>query len=275
MSGTIILSVLLGTLLILEKIYPLRQMTHQVPHRKILNLSIALFSFLFSKFVSLKIVYLVASFFNEQQIGLFNQPFLSVASSSILSAQLILTVLFMDYATYWWHRWNHRVPFLWRFHHVHHADFDMDVTTAARFHFGELFLSSLLRVSILAVMGFQFEHLLIFDVIITASSLFHHSNLKISPRLHQFLNYFWVTPLYHQYHHSYYLNETDSNYCALFNFWDKVHRSHSPVNLKKAHIDMPMGVPSNTPQEVDSFLKLIILPFTKQKPWPKKYLMRT
>ncbi|NNE91506.1 MAG: sterol desaturase family protein [Verrucomicrobiales bacterium] len=136
--------------------------------------------------------------------------------------EFAIAVLLLDFWTYWWHRWNHRVPFLWRFHRVHHADPRMDVTTANRFHFGEIILSSLLRVPVLMLIGAQLWHLAIYETLLFAVVQFHHANVALPPWLDRGLRIVTVTPAMHKVHHSRIPSETDSNYTSLFSIWDRL-----------------------------------------------------
>lgn len=136
-----------------------------------------------------------------------------------------LAVLLLDAWTYAWHRLNHRVPFFWRFHRWHHADRAMDVTTAARFHTGEIVLSSLLRLPVLALLGCGVGELALYELLLFAVVQFHHANLTLPDRLDRALRLFIVTPSLHKVHHSIIRAECDSNYSSLFSWWDGVFRT--------------------------------------------------
>ena len=137
----------------------------------------------------------------------------------------IIAVLLLDVWTYAWHRLNHRVPFLWRFHRVHHSDPHMDVTTANRFHFGEIVLSSVLRIPLIFLLGVRLEHLAIYEMLMFAVVQFHHANVSIGGSWDRALNWFIVTPFMHKVHHSRWRPETDSNYASLLSVWDRLFRS--------------------------------------------------
>ncbi|MDX1531724.1 MAG: sterol desaturase family protein [Rhodothermales bacterium] len=130
-----------------------------------------------------------------------------------------------DVWTYAWHRINHRVPFLWRFHRVHHADAEMDVTTASRFHVGELALSSALRIPLIVLVGVYAWELLLYETLMFAVVQFHHANVGLPARLDRALRAVIVTPAMHKVHHSRLQPETDSNYSSLFSWWDRLFRS--------------------------------------------------
>ncbi|GIV58140.1 MAG: hypothetical protein KatS3mg042_1053 [Rhodothermaceae bacterium] len=134
-------------------------------------------------------------------------------------------ILLFDAWTYAWHRLNHRVPFLWRFHRVHHADARMDVSTAGRFHLGEIVLSSLLRLPLIVLIGAYAWELLLYETMMFAVVQFHHANIGLPERVDRALRAVIVTPAMHKVHHSRWQPETDSNYSAFFSFWDRIGRS--------------------------------------------------
>ncbi len=140
-----------------------------------------------------------------------------------------LAVLLLDAWTYAWHRLNHRVPFLWRFHRVHHVDRAMDVTTASRFHTGEIVLSSILRVPVLALIGCRIEELALYEVLMFTVVQFHHANIGLPEWLDRPLRTVIVTPSLHKVHHSIIRAECDSNYSSLFSWWDRIFRTRKTV----------------------------------------------
>lgn len=133
--------------------------------------------------------------------------------------------LLFDAWMYWWHRLNHRLPFLWRFHRTHHSDPKMDVTTANRFHIGEIALSSVLRVPVIALLGLQLWELALYELAMFTVVQLHHANIALPPWLDRALRLLIVTPFMHKVHHSRWQPETDSNYSSLFSFWDRLFRT--------------------------------------------------
>lgn len=140
-------------------------------------------------------------------------------------ARLAGAFLVFDAWMYWWHRLNHRVPFLWRFHRTHHSDPKMDVTTANRFHIGEIALSSVLRVPVIALLGLQLWELALYELAMFTVVQLHHANVAFPAWLDRALRVVIVTPFMHKVHHSRWQPETDSNYSSLFSFWDRLFRS--------------------------------------------------
>jgi len=135
------------------------------------------------------------------------------------------SILIFDFAMYWWHRFSHKVPFLWRFHRVHHSDKQMDVSTAFRFHAGELFLSSFVRVGLILALGCPLWHVALYEGLMFPVVQFHHSNIALSARWERILGLFIVTPQIHKIHHSRDWPETDSNFTSFLSIWDKIFKS--------------------------------------------------
>lgn len=137
-------------------------------------------------------------------------------------ARLTGVFLLVDGWMYAWHRLNHRVPFLWRFHRVHHSDPVMDVTTANRFHVGEIVLSGLLRAPVLALLGVRLWELALYELAMFTVVQLHHANVGLAGPVDRCLRLLIVTPLMHKVHHSDWQPETNSNYASLFSFWDRL-----------------------------------------------------
>jgi sterol desaturase/sphingolipid hydroxylase (fatty acid hydroxylase superfamily) len=137
----------------------------------------------------------------------------------------VIALLLLDLWTYWWHRMNHRIKFLWRFHRMHHSDPWMDATSARRFHPGEMLLSSALRVGVILLSGVTLWQVALYDAVMLAVVLFHHANIAVSPGLDRLLRVVMPTPIMHKIHHSRVQSETDSNYGALLSIWDRLFAS--------------------------------------------------
>ncbi len=150
-----------------------------------------------------------------------------------------LDIVVLDLWIYWWHRANHEFPFLWRFHSVHHLDETLDTSSALRFHFGEVVLSACVRGVLIVVFDLPLASVLLFEGIVLASAIFHHSDAKLPPRLEAALAKVIITPSIHWVHHHAIRKDTDSNYGTFFSFWDRLFRSAS---LTKRWAAMPIGV---------------------------------
>ena len=151
---------------------------------------------------------------------------------------LALDLLILDCWIYWWHRANHEWPFLWRFHEVHHLDEFLDASSALRFHFGEVLLSSLVRAGVILLLGVPLLSVVVFETLLALSAMFHHSNLRLPPRFERALSRVIVTPSIHWVHHHAIRRDTDSNYSALLSVWDRLFRSRSATQRTP---DMPIG----------------------------------
>lgn len=174
-----------------------------------------------------------------------------------LIVSFIFQLIIIDIFLYWWHRLNHEIPFLWRFHHVHHLDETLDITSGVRFHFGEVILSALVRSIIIILFNIELINLLIIEAIILLSSIFHHSNINIPEKLEKMISLIFVTPSIHWVHHHQRQSETDANYSTIFSWWDRIFNSKSSFERK---IKMPIGVEGDHEQNL---LQLILRPFTK------------
>ena len=169
----------------------------------------------------------------------------------------LFQLIIIDIFLYWWHRLNHQIPFLWRFHHVHHLDETLDISSGVRFHFGEVILSALIRSIIIITFNISLINLLLIEAIILLSSIFHHSNINLPSKLEKILSSFIVTPSIHWVHHHKRQSETDANYSTIFSWWDKIFNSKSSFKRK---IKMPIGVEGDQEQ---SLAQLILRPFVK------------
>lgn len=174
----------------------------------------------------------------------------------------IAAILFLDAWTYYWHRINHRIPFLWCFHRVHHSDPHMDVTTANRFHTGEIVMSSLLRVPLIILLGVSIEQLALYEILMFAVVQFHHANISISEKWDRVLRLFIVTPYMHKVHHSRWQPETDSNYSSLLSIWDRLFRS---FRMTKRPHDLHLGLDEFDAENFQTFPGLLKTPLEKRK----------
>ncbi|MFQ5956050.1 MAG: sterol desaturase family protein, partial [Kiloniellales bacterium] len=133
-----------------------------------------------------------------------------------------LTVVLLDFAIYLQHVMFHAVPALWRLHRMHHADLDFDVTTGTRFHPIEILLSMLIKLTLVAALGPPALGVLMFEVLLNATSMFNHGNLNIPIGVDRVLRWFVVTPDMHRVHHSVVVRETNSNFGFNLPWWDRL-----------------------------------------------------
>lgn len=182
------------------------------------NLSIGILNLVLSYFPSLALVYLLA-YIDEKSLGLLKQFHLPYWLT------IMLTVLILDVWMYAWHRLNHTIPFLWKFHRFHHKDEKMNSTTAIRFHIVELLFSLPGKAAIYLLAGLSFTPVLIYEIFFFVSIVVHHSNIYISEKVDGVYRALFASPLMHRIHHSKRKEERNTNYGALFSFWDKLFRT--------------------------------------------------
>ena len=168
---------------------------------------------------------------------------------------LALDLLILDGLIYWWHRANHRVPFLWRFHGVHHLDRTLDSTSALRFHFGEVALSAAARAVVILMLAIPLASVLVFETLVLIAAIFHHSNLRLPEDFERALSLVIVTPSIHWVHHHRIRSDTDSNYSTVLSLWDPLFRSRSPTPRTP---DLEIGVEGREELPV---LGLVAAPF--------------
>lgn len=166
----------------------------------------------------------------------------------------------LDLWQYMWHRLNHRVPFLWRFHAVHHADRELDATSGLRFHTGEIVLSSVARLAVLPLLGMTVAHMLVYEAALLPVIFFHHSNVRLSAGTDRFLRWLLVTPWMHWVHHSNHQPETDSNYSSVFSFWDRIFGSFRLVRDPRR---LTLGLDHEERREWATLPGMLAMPFRK------------
>ena len=175
--------------------------------------------------------------------------------------RIVLGFLLLDYTLYIWHWLNHRSPFLWRFHAVHHIDLDLDTTTGLRFHFGELALAAGFRATQVLLLGVDRETLRLWQQMLVLSVVFHHSNLELPIDVEQRLNAFIVTPRMHGIHHSTRAREINANFSSLLSWWDRLHRT---LRLNVRQSSITVGVEGFQSPEDVTLTRSLALPFLER-----------
>ncbi len=256
--GRPLLGALFLALLYLQWRRPLRRQHFTMVGRLVRNFVLSIPGFAIVRLLMLPIPWAIGVWAQDRHVGLLN--WLELPSW----VTLVATFLLMDYAYWWWHWANHMLPLFWRFHNVHHTDLDLDVSTAARFHFGEMLFSAGFLSLAVALFGIAPMMLLIFFITFEAATLFHHSNWRLPINLERILNLIIVTPRMHGIHHSIVQRETNSNWGTIFCWWDKLHRT-----LRR---DIPqdavtIGVAAYRDENELTLGKLFALPFGRQREW--------
>lgn len=191
------------------------QSQHRLQHA-LRNILIAVFNVLLLGFFIKTITVKVCAWAEVHQYGLLHWLELP------LWFKAGLALLMIDAWMYVWHRMNHQIPFLWRFHRMHHSDTALDVTSASRFHPGELLFSALLRSCLIPIFGLEVIHVVLYEFVLMPIVLFCHSNVAIAEKWDKVLRCLIVTPRMHWVHHSDIVKETDSNFSSVFSFWDRL-----------------------------------------------------
>ena len=218
------------------------------------NLALGILNALLIGLIFVALWWTTAEWAQARQFGLLN--WLRMPSWTRLAAAFLL----FDAWMYFWHRMNHRIPFLWRFHRMHHSDPRMDVTTASRFHLGEIFFSSVLRIPVIALLGLQLWELALYEAAMFSVVQMHHANIAMPPWLDRSLRTLIVTPFMHKVHHSRWQPETDSNYSSLFSFWDRLFRS---FRLREDPHTLEFGLDEFDPPEHQTFVGLMTTPIKR------------
>jgi sterol desaturase/sphingolipid hydroxylase (fatty acid hydroxylase superfamily) len=263
--GIPILAGVFFCLFIIEEKFQLRKRVQSKWKRSIINNIISIPSFLLLRFMFLPIMIWLTIQNEQLKFGLnylYELP---------AWAEAAIAFLIFDYTNYLWHTLNHKLPMLWRFHIVHHSDLDLDLSTATRFHFGELIGSVFFRGAFVFLSGASPLIVIIYEIVFEAATLFHHSNTRVPIKIENALNKVIVTPRMHGIHHSIYQNEADSNYSVIFSFWDRLHRT---FNFSVPQDEIIIGVPAYHDKEELSAQFLLKLPFTRIRKWKESHLER-
>jgi sterol desaturase/sphingolipid hydroxylase (fatty acid hydroxylase superfamily) len=243
-------------LFIAERQWPLRNRTRSVLPRIMLNLTFTALVFLTATLCVQPVVMFSLHFTTQQTFGLLH----FIPGNAV--SHFILGFLLMDLTFYYWHRLNHEIPLLWRFHNAHHIDPDLDVTTSFRFHFVEIAYSSIFRLFQLFIIGINPLAFFCYEFTFQANTFFQHSNLKLPLRFERIINIILVTPRMHGIHHSNYRNETNRNYGVVLSFWDRLHRT---IKLNIPQQKITIGVPAYSQTPDNTLTKILLMPFKKQR----------
>jgi len=173
---------------------------------------------------------------------------------------VLIALVALDLAIYLQHRLFHAVPLLWRLHRVHHADLDLDVTSGVRFHPIEILISMVIKFAVIAALGAPLLAVIVFEVVLNATSLFNHSNLNIPPSVDRWLRLLVVTPDMHRVHHSLEKSEVDTNFGFNIPWWDRLFGTYLDQPAV-GHDEMRLGIPEVRSAEDNAFTRLLLLPF--------------
>ena len=246
----------------IELLRPKRRLSVSKARRWLTNLCIAGVDTLVLRIMAalaVPIAAVAAAFYaKEHQLGLLN----NVDWPYWLKVAIALLVL--DLAIWFQHLVSHKVPIFWRLHQVHHADRDIDVTTAVRFHPVEIGLSMLWKIAVVIPLGAPPLAVFLFEVILNACAMFNHANIALPLRLDRILRLFIVTPDMHRVHHSVLRREHDTNFGFNLSLCDRLFRTYTP-QPEGGHQGMKLGLPPYQSEDPTRFGWSLWLPFGPQR----------
>lgn len=255
-KGVPFLATAVTGLFILEKMYALRLRKAPLLKRLKTNAMVTATASVALRLSLVPTLVKAASLAEKHNFGLLRMLPLSPLAGNILG------FLLLDYGSYRWHKLNHRLPLLWRFHQVHHADLDLDVSTALRFHFGEVLISDLYRGGWAFLAGVSPKLVLVYEIFFEAATNFHHTNLKLPEKTDRDLANFIVTPRMHGIHHSVVKKETNSNFSVIFTIWDRLHQT---LRLDVPQDQINIGIPYVRKHKRAK--ELMVMPFEHLSEW--------
>ena len=238
----------------LERRWPLRPRVEPAPPRLARNLVVWALSAAVLAVVDRPVTSVLARRVEADEWGLL--PRLGMPGG----VELLAGLLILDYAIFLWHIALHRAPLLWRFHEVHHSDRDLDVSTALRFHAGEMVFSVLWRAALILLLGIRPSTLAVWHTLLFVSVLFHHSNLRLPLALERALGVLLVTPRLHGIHHSVVSAEMNSNLSSGLTLWDRLHRT---LRTDVRQESITIGVADVSTPEALRLRSLILRPFVR------------
>jgi sterol desaturase/sphingolipid hydroxylase (fatty acid hydroxylase superfamily) len=249
-------AVFFAFLFLLERLFPLRRETRSLIVRLLVNAIISAGTFIAAMIFVRPVTHFALHWSADRAFGLIHIVALPTW------VEFALSILLMDLAWYYWHLANHRVSFLWRFHNVHHIDPDLDVSTAFRFHFGEIAFSAgfnLVQISLIGISPWAFTA---YQIVFLSEVLFHHSNVRMPIGLERVLSKVIVTPRMHGIHHSQVHRENNSNFGTVFTWWDRLHRT---LGLNVPQSEVVIGVPAYSSADENKAGNALLMPFRKQR----------
>ncbi len=234
---------------------PRRALSLSKGRRWLANLGIVVFNSVLLRIIFPTAAVGVALFAEQAGWGLFHH--LALPGAPVV----LLSVLLLDFAIYLQHVMFHAVPVLWRLHRMHHADRDYDVTTGARFHPIEIVLSMLIKFAVIVVLGAPAVAVVIFEVLLNATAMFNHGNVRLPLGLDRVLRLVVVTPDMHRVHHSVHRDEANSNFGFNLPWWDRLCGTYR-AQPRDGHEGMTIGIHGfSEPRQVASLGGLLLLPF--------------
>ena len=244
-----------GLMALWELLAPRRSLTVSKSMRWTHNLGLVFLNTLILRLLFPAAAVGVAMFATNNGWGLLNHFRISYPLA------IVLSVVALDLVIYFQHVLLHAVPTLWRFHRVHHADLDYDVTTGSRFHPLEIVLSMLIKFCAILVLGAPAVAVVIFEVVLNAMAMFNHGNVGLPPAIDRVLRLLVVTPDMHRVHHSVEDNEANSNFGFNLSLWDRLFGTYID-QPRDGHAGMTIGIHQyREPEQVSRLTGMLALPF--------------
>jgi len=240
--------------LLFEYLKPYRQPSVAKTKRLLTNISLTLLNSLV-----LSIVFAAATINSALQVSSNHLGILNTFSLSFWP-KVFLSVIFMDLVFYVWHLLNHKIPLMWRLHRVHHSDLNMDVSTASRFHIGELTLSSCIKIGLIYLIGANVASVILFESLLGLTAQFQHSSVRVPIWFERLFWLLFVPPSMHRIHHSVVIRERDTNYGTILSIWDKA-LGTLLKDVNQESIVIGLG-PYRKPEDL-GLRSLLVMPFTR------------
>ena len=246
-----------------EKITPRRRARFPSVQRWTSNLGIFVFN---TSLIQLAVIPVFSKFIGGSSLG--NWALLDHISLPSLTL-IIISILLLDLTTYWIHRMFHAFSWSWKIHRVHHADLDMDVTTAQRFHPLEILVSVFIMQLFVLAIGPPMSAFVFYNISVFLVGIFRHANIELPNPLQRLLNLVLVTPDMHLIHHSLNWKESNSNFGTNFPWWDRLFKTFLP-SAKMPFSKMTLGISQFRGPEVSNPWRILALPFLMNRSLFKK-----
>lgn len=253
------LSIFAGALILfscLEALFPRRKRSLPRSGRWLTHLGITIIDSVAVRLLGPLTAIAVAFWASDKGIGLFN------LTEWPVWIEIALAFIALDFAIYLQHIISHRVPIFWRLHKVHHTDRDLDASSAVRFHPVEIMLSMLYKCGLVLLIGPAVIAVLIFEIVLNASAIFNHANLRLPLWLDKAMRLIIVTPDMHRVHHSVIEGETNSNFGFNFSIWDRLCGTYK-AQPEAGHEGMIIGLSEHQNLSPSKLLWNLKLPFAK------------
>lgn len=261
-DSTLRLSIFIGVLILmmaLEAMFPQRDREQKRQKRWTTNLLLVVMNAFSLKLLGPITAVIAADYALDHGWGLFAYSPIPLP----LYIEIILGIVLLDFAVYAQHVASHKIPFFWRFHKVHHVDRDIDVTTGIRFHPLESIISMIYKCAIILLLGPITAAVVVFEIVLNASAMFNHANVRLPKKMDSILRLVIVTPDVHRIHHSVIPKETDSNYGFFLSIWDRLCKTYI-AQPRDTHHGMTIGLRRYQTAQPSSLIWCLTLPFKKK-----------